>query len=119
VTQAPEWWEEADVTRHDFARWILFLQSDREYEYPDYMCDAAVLLFVFPIVLAFLAYLDRDPFWLVTVIVSAILVGYLSSRSHRWEFRLRGIDDPSLKPFATTADFEAARRRPRLLAGRR
>jgi hypothetical protein len=85
----------ARLTRRDVARWVVFLHTDLEYEWP-----------------AFDWYRFVDPVW-----------NWLTRgrAERRWRddfeaFQRRG--EYRVWPFLRGADFVAARRRPRLLAGR-
>lgn len=74
------------------ARWILFLQSDTEYSWPDLGCCASI---------------ER-------------LVEWLSGGLLRfWGCRMEDYGDISVFPFRSQAELDAARRHPRLLCGSR
>ena len=78
--------------RREVARWIVFLHSDLEYEWP------------------------RESFLDSSILLNIITLGFNRLRRLR---RLKQLGDWEVWPFIRRADSELARRTPRLLSGQR
>ena len=102
------------ASRHDVARWILFLQSDLEYLWPGtdgminslYIIGAVASLWI-------CVYVSHSPLAGWTFAIAEISVGV-------WQIDRRyKPSDMTVWPFHQQQDFEEAKKHPRLLAGRR
>jgi hypothetical protein len=123
------------AVRRQFALVVLFLHSDSEYEWPEdclssgvdswdlallLLCgiSTSIALLTFALVAAHLAFLAVHIAAVVLAVVSW-LWSYDHAVTRREDFRnhLKQVGDIEVWPFLRTAAFDAAKTRPRLLAG--
>ena len=106
------------VPRREVARWILFLQSDMEYSWPKTLWDGSVFLVTAFLVVLLFALFPETPIILRGSIAALLVTAWLKYECWQGE-RWKKSGDFEVWPFLYQADFEEARRHPRLLNGGR